>query len=142
MMTDDEIEAAARGMTGCTLPKAGWTHEAHFAVALWLLRERGEAPVRAEMPGLIRRYNESVGGRNTDTEGYHETITQASLTMAARALAEAGPGAPLSVALMALMAGPCGKPDWISAYWTKEVLFSVDARLGWIAPDVAPLPVG
>lgn len=123
-MTDDETEAAARGMMGCTLPKAEWTHEAHFAAALWLLRERGETAARAEMPGLIRRYNESVGGRNTETEGYHETITQASLTMAA------------------LMAGPCGRPDWIFAYWSKEVLFSAEARLGWVAPDVAPLPAG
>lgn len=142
MMTDDEIEVAARGMTGCMLPKAKWTHEAHFAAALWLLRERGEVAVRAEIPGLIRRYNESVGGRNTDTEGYHETITQASLTMAARALAAAGPEAPLSHLLAALMAGPCGKPDWIFAYWSKEVLFSAGARLDWVDPDVAPLPAG
>ena len=30
----------------------------------------------ATCPDLIRRYNESVGGVNSDTEGYHETITQ------------------------------------------------------------------
>ncbi|MFN7178250.1 hypothetical protein [Hyphomonas sp.] len=141
MMTDDEIETVARAMMACTLPKAGWTHAAHFAAALWLLRERGETAARAEMPGLIRRYNESVGGRNTETEGYHETITQASLTMAARALAGAGE-APLSDVLAALMAGPCGKPGWILAHWSQEVLFSAEARRAWIAPDLAPLPAG
>ena len=94
---------------------------------------------RAEMPGLIRRYNESVGGRNTDTKGYHETITQASLHMAARAL-EAAEGAPLSEVLAALLAGPCGQPDWIFAYWSRDVLLSPEARRGWIPPDLAQLP--
>lgn len=135
--SDDEIAAVARAMMACDLPKAAWTHAAHFATALWLLRTRGEAAY-AEMPGLIRAYNESVGGRNTDTEGYHETITQASLRMAHRALGEA----PLHVVLAELMAGPCGRPDWIFAYWSRDVLFSVDARRGWVAPDLAPLPVG
>lgn len=133
--TDDEIEALARAMTACTLPKAAWTHEAHFATALWLLRTCGEAAY-AGMPVLIRAYNESVGGRNTDTEGYHETITQASLRMAARALR----GAPLHVVLAELMAGPCGRSDWIFAHWTKETLFTPEARRAWVAPDRAPLP--
>ncbi|MDP1557000.1 MAG: hypothetical protein Q8L84_16195 [Hyphomonas sp.] len=136
--TDDEIEATARAMMACALPKAAWTHAAHFAAALWLLRERGDAAARAEMPGLIRRYNESVGGRNTDSEGYHETITQASLHMAARALRDA----PLHVVLAELLAGPCGKPDWIFAYWSRGVLMSPEARRAWIAPDLAPLPAG
>ena len=137
--TDDEIEAAARAMMACTLPKERWTHAAHFAAALWLLRDRGEAAY-AEMPGLIRRYNASVGGRNTDTEGYHETITQASLRMAARALAEAG-GAPLSAVLAGMMNGPCGRSGWIFDYWTKERLMSPDAWREWVAPDLQPLPV-
>lgn len=81
--TDDEIEGVARAMIACTLPQAVWMHAAHFAAALWLLRDHSEAAY-AEIPGLIRAYEASVGGRHTDTEGYHETITQASLHMAAR----------------------------------------------------------
>lgn len=137
--TDDEIEAAARGMMAGTLAKSDWTHAAHFAVALWLLRERGEAATRADMPGLIRRYNESVGGQNTDTEGYHETITQASLHVAAKALCDAGE-APLSSVLAAMIAGPCGKSDWILAHWTRERLFSAKARRSWVTPDILCLP--
>ncbi len=137
--TDDGIEETVRGFLACTLAKEGWTHAAHFAAALWLIRERGETAARAEMPGLIRAYNESAGGRNTDTEGYHETITQASLHMAAMAL-EAAEGAPLSAVLAALLAGPCGRADWIFAYWSPDVLLSPKARRGWIPPDLAQLP--
>ena len=136
--TDDEIEGVARAMMACTLPKAAWTHAAHFAAALWLLRARGEAAY-TEMPGLIRRYNESVGGRNTDTEGYHETITQASLHMAAREL-RASDGAPLCDVLARLMAGPCGRSGWSVSHWTKDRLMSPEARRVWLAPDLAALP--
>lgn len=136
--TDDEIGALARDMMACQLPKARWTHAAHFAAALWLLRERGAAAFD-EMPGLIRRYNESVGGRNTDTEGYHETITQASLRVASRALAAAG-DAPLTAVLADMMAGTYGRSGWIFDYWTKERLLSAEARRAWLAPDLAPLP--
>jgi hypothetical protein len=135
--TDDEIEAVARAMMACTLPKAEWTHAAHFGTALWLLRTRGQAAY-ADMPALIRAYNESVGGRNTDTEGYHETITIASLRMAGRALW----AAPLHVVLAQLLAGPCGRSDWIFTHWSREVLFSRDARRAWVEPDLAPLPAG
>ena len=61
------------------LPREEWTHAAHFAAALWLMRYRPELEPAAVMPGLIRAINESVGGVNDDTAGYHETITQASL---------------------------------------------------------------
>ncbi|MFN3799004.1 MAG: hypothetical protein ACK4S5_16090, partial [Sphingobium yanoikuyae] len=81
-MTDDEIEALGTGFCACTLPKARWTHGAHFATALWLILRRPDIDAEIDMPGMIRRYNESVGGVNSDTSGYHETITQASLHMA------------------------------------------------------------
>jgi hypothetical protein len=36
-MTDDEIDREARGFCDLTLPRAEWTHAAHFATALWLI---------------------------------------------------------------------------------------------------------
>ena len=86
-MTDDEIEALGTGFCACTLPKASWTHGAHFATALWLILRRPDVDAEIDMPGMIRRYNESVGGLNSDTSGHHETITQASLHMARQLLA-------------------------------------------------------
>jgi hypothetical protein len=42
--------------------------------------------------------------------------------------------------LAALLAGPAGRSDWLLAYWTQPLLFSVAARRRWVAPDRAPLP--
>jgi hypothetical protein len=136
--SDTEIERIGRGLRDRSLPKPEWTHAAHFAAAFWLLRERGCAAL-AEMPGLIRAYNEATGVPNTDAGGYHETITAASLR-AARAWLTARPGVPLHVALNELLEGDLGRSDWLLAYWSREVLFSVTARRSWVDPDRAQLP--
>ena len=79
--SDSEIDRIGRGLLDRSLPKAEWTHSGHFAAAVWVLR-RPDMDAARDMPGLIRAYNEATGVNNTDTTGYHETITQASLRAA------------------------------------------------------------
>ncbi len=138
--SDETIEAIALGMVECRLPKERWTHGAHWAAALWLLRYRPEIAEPQAMGAAIRAYNESVGGVNDDTSGYHETITIASLRAARAELARHGSDTALSQILAALLAGDLGKSDWPMAYWRRETLFSVAARRGWVAPDLGELP--
>jgi hypothetical protein len=135
---DAEIERIARGLRDCSLPKIEWTHAAHFAAALWLLRYQSEHAVR-DMPDLIRAYNLATGVPNTDADGYHETITLGSLRAARAWLAERRSVA-LHEALAALLASEFGRSDWLLVYWSKPVLFSVAARRGWVEPDLRALP--
>ena len=121
-----------------TLPKSEWTHAAHFAAAFWLLRRPGVDVVR-ELPGIIRAYNEATGVPNTDSGGYHETITMASLR-AARAWLAARPGDALHTAVNGLLRSEFGRSDWLLTYWSKPVLFSVDARRSWLEPNLRALP--
>jgi len=135
---EDEITHLGEGLVARSLPKAEWTHAAHFAAALWLMRGGHDASM--VMPGMIRAYNESVGGVNSDTSGYHETITQASLR-AARAVLEANPAdVPLWQIANALMRSNLGNPNWLLEYWSRDRLMSVDARRAWLEPDLKPLP--
>ena len=136
--SDAEIERIGRGLLDRSLPKPEWTHAGHFAAACWLLRQPLHDALR-EMPGLIRRYNEATGVANTDSGGYHETITLGSLR-AARAWLALRPDATLHQALEELLASEYGRPDWLLAYWSKPLLFSVAARRGWVEPDLRPLP--
>lgn len=136
--SDAEIERVGRGLLDRSLPKPEWTHAAHFAAAFWLLRHRTLNAMR-DMPDLIRAYNEATGVSNTDTSGYHETITRASLRAAHAWLAER-PHSSLCEALDDLLASRYGRSDWLLAHWSKERLFSVDARRSWIEPDLEPLP--
>jgi len=137
-LTDADIARIGLGVADRTLPKPEWTHAAHFAAAFWLITRPGADP-EAEMPGLIRAYNEATGVENTDTSGYHETITLASLK-AARAFLAERPHAGLATALAELLAGPLGRSDWLMAHWSKDVLFSPTARRAWTEPDLQPLP--
>ena len=137
---EDDIHRIGEGLVACTLPKAEWTHGAHFASALWLMRYRPEIVPARDMPGLIRAYNESVGGVNDDMSGYHETITQASLR-AARGVFEAYPAdMPVWRIANALMKTQFANPNWLLEYWTRDRLMSVEARRAWLEPDLKPLP--
>jgi hypothetical protein len=138
-VSDAEIADIGLGVMDLTLPKSAWTHAAHFAAACWLIRARPDIVPERDMPGLIRAYNTATGVANSDTEGYHETITQASLR-GARAVLVAFTDAPLHVALNALLAGELGNSGWPLAYWTRGRLFSAQARRGWVEPDLKPLP--
>jgi hypothetical protein len=137
--SDNEIAAIGCGVLNLSLPKSKWTHEAHFAAALWLISCRQDLDARRDMPGFIRAYNEATGVANTDTEGYHETITQASLRAALSFLAQ-HPQRALFATCNALMASPLGRSDWLLQYWSRGRLFSVEARRKWVEPDLKPLP--
>lgn len=137
--TNEEIEHIAMGVKTRTLPKSAWTHAAHIAAAVWFLCDE-TCDAEAVMPDMIRTYNEATGVANTDTDGYHETITRASLR-AARHYVRAAPRSAGAVDIVnEILAGPLGASDWLLAYWSETVLFSVAARRNWTAPDRAPFP--
>ncbi|MEO7054181.1 MAG: hypothetical protein ABI191_04340 [Rhizomicrobium sp.] len=135
---DNEIARAGLKFLDLSLPKPEWTHTAHFAVTLWLMRHRPDLDLDTDMPRLIRAFNAATGTPNTDTGGYHDTITRASLGVARTVLASAQ-ARPLHEILEALLASPLGDSKWLLTYWTRERLFSVEARRGWLAPDLKPL---
>lgn len=137
---DAQIEAIGTQLLAATLPKAEWTHAAHLAAAAWIVSVRKDLNPARDMPGIIAAYNVASGVANTDTGGYHETITQASLQAVAAFLAAQAEGTPLHVACNRLLASPYGSKDWLLRHWSQPVLFSTAARRTWVAPDLAPLP--
>jgi len=137
-MNDKEIEHIAQGLLSASLPREAWAHAAHFAAALWFLRHRPDEAF-AVMPGFIRRYNEISGTPNTDTSGYHKTITQASMRLAAWHLLRSH-DAVLSGILDNIMRSPAARSDWLQEYWSRERLFSAEARRSWIEPDLKLFP--
>jgi hypothetical protein len=137
--SDEEVAILGRRLLDCTLPKTEWTHAGHFAATLWILSCRPDIEAPREMPRVIRAYNVATGGVNTDTAGYHETITQASIR-AARGFLGAGPDLMLAAACNALLTSPLGDPDWLLEYWSRERLFSIAARRDWCEPDIRWLP--
>ena len=138
--SEAEILHIGEGLFARSLPRAEWTHAAHFAAALWLMRYRPELDAAVTMPGLIRAYNESVGRVNDDSGGYHETITLASLRAARGVLDAYPPDMPVHRIVNALMWSSLANPNWLLEYWSRDRLMSVEARRGWVEPDLKSLP--
>jgi hypothetical protein len=138
--SDAEIERVGEGFLARTLPRAEWTHEAHLATTAYLLLRRPDIDLDAQLPDLIRRYNASVGGVNSDTEGYHDTITRIFLRGVRLFLEEADSSEPLHELVNELLLSPMGRRDWPLRFYSPERLFSVDARRHFVEPDLASLP--
>ena len=138
--TDASVERVGEGLLSRTLPRAEWTHEAHLAATTYLLLKHPEIDLDTELPRLIRRYNESVGGVNSDSEGYHETITRVFLRGVWLFLEEADTGERLHELVNELLLSPMGKRDWPFRFYSRERLFSVEARRNFIEPDMSGLP--
>jgi len=138
--SDAEIEHLGEGLVACILQRSEWTHEAHLAATAYLLLRRPDIDLDEQLPGIIRRFNESVGGVNSDTEGYHETITRVFLDGVRLFLAEGNPADPLHEVVNELLLTPMGRRDWPLRFYSPERLFSVEARRRFITPDIAVLP--
>ena len=136
---DASIVAIGEGLLSATLPREAWTHEAHLAACTWLVRDRPDIDIHRELPSIIAAYNVSVGGVNDDTQGYHETITQVYIAGVKAHLLEAVNDMPLYEAVNALLLSERGKRDWPLRFYTRELLFSTQARRAFVEPDRASL---
>lgn len=119
----------------CTLPKEKWTHENHFVAALWYC-------VNFPLPEAVRKiregikvYNIATGGVNTDTAGYHETITLFFVNMVTEYIITNDIDEVTEEAINILLQQPFVMKGYIDKFYSKGSLMAKEARLGWRAPD-------
>jgi len=113
------------------LPKPQWTHEAHLIVCWSALKTRTVNEATAYLRQAIRAYNDSVGTPNTDTSGYHETLTRYYVEAIAQLTGE-------SVEQVQSSAH-CQRQSPFT-YWSRDLLFGTEARRDWVDPDLQQLP--
>lgn len=90
-------------------------------------------PALARTREGILRYNAAVGVENTDTSGYHETLTRFRATVlqdATRGCADEWQAACHAVERFG------EDRDLHTLFYSFDVVRSIEARRGWIAPDV------
>jgi len=137
-VSDEELEELVAGFEDGSLPKPSWTHRAHLAVGLVYL-DRMPAPVAlALLRERIRRYNVAIGGQNTSTAGYHETITRFYVYVVRRFIAEDREEGTLAERANRLYQR-YGDRNLPRRYYSEARLFSEEARARWIDPDLRPL---
>jgi hypothetical protein len=136
--TTEEILSLVRGFEDCTLARERWTHAAHLTVALWNLLQYDWPEAVERVRSGIKRYNAAHGILPTPTGGYHETLTIFWLRRVRSFLEDGRNEARTLVSLANGLAADADKSLPL-AYYTRERLFSPEARAAWVEPDLKSL---
>jgi hypothetical protein len=133
--TEDSLGALLEAFLDRTLPAEQWTHHAHLLVGTMLARRLPQAELLPFLRQAISSYNLASGGQNTDSAGYHESITAfyaSVLGVYARRTAHL----PMAEAGRRLLESPLEDRKVVLRAYQPETLKTVAARLGYAAPDV------
>lgn len=132
--TNAELEDLISAFDQARIPRPFWTHREHLAVAtLYVLRQRSLDEIRSG----IQRLNEVNGVPHTPSGGYHETITVAWMKLIFDWIKQ-NPGETQLMAVNRVLES-FGDRDFLFAYYSRERLMSVEARFGWVEPDLKEL---
>jgi hypothetical protein len=138
-MKPEHLERLAAEFLSQSLPKEQWTHGAHLCVGAWHVHRLGADDAIVRLREGIRALNRSHGTPNTETSGYHETITVAYVRLIDQFLSHFDPSISLASRVMHLVAGPLSERAFLFRFWSPDVLMSPAARAEWVSPDRAPL---
>jgi hypothetical protein len=135
LASEESLAAFVAAFEGHTLPKEAFTHAAHVTVAACYLHGANSDVVLPRIRQAIRSFNESVGGANTKTAGYHETLTVFWLRVVERKLNEVRPASRLEAARQAVAAYG-DRRELHAEYYSGDVVKDTNARREWREPDL------
>lgn len=121
-----------------TLPKQEWTHEAHLKVGLWYLLHYSPSDSLQKLRTNIKQYNVACGVANTESQGYHETITCFYVWKIAKFLQQVECTQPIDLLADKLIT-LYGDKSLPYEYYSQDRLMTKTARLQWVEPDLKPL---
>ncbi len=136
--TEEALEIVQKWLE-CRLEKADWTHETHLLCGFWVLLNFQENALAA-MRERIKKYNETVGTVNSDTSGYHETMTVFWLWALRNWAIEKDIDGfnEVSVDQLLFDENLARRNDWL-LHFSEEKMKSVEARRGFVEPDRAAM---
>lgn len=134
-MTLEQLTRTIIGFNNKTLPKEEWTHEAHLIVAIWYTLNYDMSTATELTRKHIKAYNTATGTPNSDTRGYHETLTIFWLDTA-HTYVEANKEKSLVELCNGFIASAKGSREYPMKFYSRELLYSVEARHHYVAPDI------
>jgi len=132
--SDDEIRLLVNEFEACSFHPSEFKHHQHLTVALWYVTNLPYADASERMKRGIQRLAASYG-----KTGYHETITDFWLRMVRGFLSEGQRADALAVQANQLIEKYADK-NLILDYYSAALLASLEAKSGWVEPDLKPLP--
>ena len=137
-MTEEEIDRLVASFESHELPLKEWNHAAHLTVATAYSLADPDGALDKIRPA-IQGFNISKGVPQTDTGGYHESITVFFMHMVKHVIDTAPPGL-ARCQLVARVVERLGDRRAMLEYYSRELAMSKEARYGWVEPDIKPLP--
>lgn len=140
--TEEELDGFVKAFEAGTLPKQAWTHAAHLTIGGFYIFTYNEEEALSRLRAGICHLNTCHGVENSDTGGYHESLTIFWLTIIGQFLGvyrSVYPGAERRDSIEAVVSVFQDRRDLFRNYWSFNVLTSVQARRSWMAPDLLPL---
>jgi hypothetical protein len=132
--TESEIDAFLAAFEDGSLPKEQWTHAAHIFTGACYVREYGEAAAIDRMRERVSAFNLAVGGQNTATSGYHETVTVFWIKRLAGFCSGHSDLGRSELALRAVSEF-VGQREIYVEFYDFDILKSEEARRVWIEPN-------
>ena len=135
----EEAEKLVEAFENCTLDKSDWSHEAHLLAGMKMCILYGEN-ASTEMKKRVIRFNESVGTINSESSGYHETITHYWITILKAFCRENNIIIFDQYATDTLLfAEELAQRNSFLEYYSKDLIMSSRARMAFVAPDLKEL---
>jgi hypothetical protein len=120
------------------IPHEAWTHREHLCMAfLYLRRYQFERAIERMREGILR-LNQAHGLVESQTRGYHHTITVAWARLVAGAIREQ-PSLTHTAAFID-QNPELGSSAVLGRHYSRELLASPLARQTFVEPDRLPLP--
>ena len=139
LINEDSLDRFLVDFENAAIPFSDWTHTAHIAMACCYILKLPHPDLLPVVRERIKSYNLRGGGQNTESSGYHESITVLWLWVLKEFVENRHAGAQrltLVQAAIELYSGNSLYPE----YYSYEVTKSVHARRHWMEPDRKSLP--
>lgn len=136
--TDEELDRFVTSFESGTLPKPQWTHAAHLAIGAHYAMAWDDAQAMNRLRDGICKLNTCHGVVNSDSSGYHETITRFWLSVIREFLrrrAAESPGSSRADSVAAVVSAFQERRALFREHWTFDIVTSAEARRRWIEPD-------
>lgn len=132
----EEAEKLVAAFENCTLDKDDWSHEAHLLAGMKMcILHKENAYV--EMKKRVIHFNEAVGTINSESSGYHETITHYWIVILHDFCKKNNISTFNQVAVDTLLfAEELTKRNSFLEYYSKDLIMSSKARLELVEPDL------
>ncbi len=119
-------------------PLEDWNHREHVRLAYLYLRRCSFEDAALRMRVGIKAHNAAHGVADSQTSGYHETLTIAWLRLIDAMLREYGPEE--SADAFCDAHPELLQKQVLRLFYSRERLMSLQAKKQFVEPDLAPLP--